>query len=277
MPDVVTIVEGAIRRIAALRIERPHVALVLGSGLGHVADAVRNPVCLPAGDIPAYPKSTVEGHEGAFVFGRLNGVPVAVLKGRIHLYEGHSPQIAALPARILCALRPALLILTNAAGGLNRDFKAGDLMLITDHLNLTGRSPLEGPNIDPWGPRFPDLTAVYPAAPRNVLHRQAGKLGLELRQGIYACLPGPQYETPAEIRMLRILGADAVGMSTVPEAIVAAHMKVPVLGISLISNLAAGLSGTPLSHDEVLAAAETTGETLGQLLVRALPDLAGTP
>lgn len=264
------VVAAAAERIAALGIRPPAAALILGSGLGHVADAVEGAVRLPASAIPGYPRSTVEGHEGTFVFGSLGGTPVAVLKGRIHGYEGHAAPVTGLPARILCALRPESLILTNAAGGVNRDFRPGDLMLVSDHLNLTGRSPLEGPNLDALGPRFPDMTAVYPAALRNKAREQAVALGLELRQGVYAQLPGPQYETPAEIRMLRILGADAVGMSTVPEAIVAAHMKVPVLGISLISNLAAGMSGQPLSHAEVLAAAESAGRRLGELLVSLL-------
>ncbi|MAG57234.1 MAG: purine-nucleoside phosphorylase [Planctomycetes bacterium] len=266
--EVEEVARAGVARIQATGAGRPDVALILGSGLGHIADRVENAIRVPASDMPGYPPSTVEGHEGVFVMGRIEGVSVAVLSGRIHGYEGHSPPVLGIPARILCALGPKTLMLTNAAGGIVEDFRPGDLMLISDHLNLTTRSPLQGVNVDEWGPRFPDMTEVYSADLRAQARTEAATLGLGLREGVYAWVPGPQYETPAEIRMLRTLGADAVGMSTVPEATIASHMGLSVLAVSVISNQAAGMSGKRLSHDEVLAACATAGQKLGELLVR---------
>lgn len=268
------ILEAAVERIRQAKKPQPRIGLILGSGLGHIADAVEGAVRIPTSEIPGYPASTVAGHDGVIVIGRLGGVDALLVRGRIHGYEGHASSIAALPARILCRSGVQVLVVTNAAGGINRDFQPGDLMLLTDHLNLTGQSPLFGRNLDELGPRFPDMSVVYPPALRNALRSVPG--AEKLRQGIYACVNGPQYETPAEIRMLRILGADAVGMSTVPEAIVASHMRVPVLGISLITNLAAGMSGQRLSHEEVLEQAKKSGLLLGDLLVRAAPAIAAS-
>ncbi len=251
----------------------PVVGMILGSGLGHIANAIETPIKVPASAIPNYPASTVAGHEGVFVVGRLAGHRAIVLKGRVHSYEGHSMAAVATPVRIFAALGVRFVVLTNAAGGINRDFQPGDLMAITDHLNLTRQSPLTGRNADEYGPRFPDQSQVYPPSLRQALRDHAEKQGVKMHTGVYACLPGPEYETPAEIRMLRILGADAVGMSTVPEATTAAHAGIPVLGVSMISNLAAGISKAALSHTEVLECAEKAGATLGQLLAGALPAL----
>lgn len=266
MSDIPSIVDAALERLRGSGPE-PQAALILGSGLGHIADRVTGATRVTSSDIPGYPASTVPGHEGAFVKGTLAGKPVAVLSGRIHGYEGHPPSVLGVPARILCALRPSVLIVTNAAGGIREDLAPGDLMLISDHVNLTARSPLMGGNVDAWGPRFPDMTEVYPKSWRKRLRDVASRQGKEVKEGVYGCVPGPQYETPAEISAMRSMGIDAVGMSTVPEAIVASHMGVPVLGVSVISNKAAGMSGAKLTHEEVLEAAAVAGRTLGDLLV----------
>jgi purine-nucleoside phosphorylase len=275
MTSIKEIIDTAILDIASLGAVEPAVAIILGSGLGHVADAVEEPIHFLASTIEGYPPSTVEGHEGTFLFGHLSGVPVAVLSGRIHGYEGYPAQLLGLPARILCGLGPKALILTNAAGGIDPSFRPGDLMVIRDHLNLTGRSPLEGPNLAAWGPRFPDMSKVYPQHLRDLAHRTAAAEDLTLTEGVYACMPGPQYETPAEVAMLRTLGASAVGMSTVPEAIVARHMGVPVLALSIITNAAAGLSERPLSHDDVIEVAGRAGSHLARLLLALIPVIAG--
>ena len=235
MNDLETLVERGVTQIKNAATEPPRVAIVLGSGLGGVAGAVEGSAKVPLHSLPGHPAPTVEGHRGVLLLGRLAGVPVAILEGRLHGYEGHSLGVVTLALRMVLRLGVRTLVLTNAAGGINRDFRPGDLMLITDHLNLLGRSPLEGANVPGWGPRFPDMTATYPIPLRAIVRQHAEAAGIDLRQGVYACLAGPQYETPAEVRMLRILGADAVGMSTVPEAIVASHMGIPVLGISMIA------------------------------------------
>ena len=252
----------------------PTIGIILGSGLGGLTDALERGVRVPTREIEGYPPSTIEGHKGEFHFGLLEGRSVAMLKGRIHVYEGHDLQTAGLPARILCGLGIRRLIITNAAGGANPEFVQGDIMLISDHLNLLCGSPLEGPNVPSWGPRFPDMTRPYPENLRKLAWKTAREHALHLHEGVYAAVRGPQYETPAEVRMLRTLGADAIGMSTVPEVIVAAHMKVPVLGISLIANPAAGLSKKPLSHRDVLAAgtrAQTSLKTLVRGVVGHMP------
>ena len=271
MNDLREVVKGAVQQITAAGAERPAAALILGSGLGHIAQRIADASSVHASEIPGYPASTVEGHDGVFMIGSLEGQPVIALSGRIHGYEGHPPEVLGLPARILCALGPQALVVTNAAGGIREDLKPGDLMLLTDHVNMTGRSPLSGPNHDDWGPRFPDMSEVYPAAWRQRLTAVAE--GVPFKEGVYACMPGPQYETPAEIRALRALGVDAVGMSTVPEATIASHMGVPVLGISVISNLAAGMGDTALDHEEVLAASGTAGRELGDVLLRLVATL----
>lgn len=273
MTDVLPVVEAAVERLRGAGAAAPRVALILGSGLGHIADRMEGTTRVSASDIPGYPPSTVEGHDGVFVVGTLEGKSVVTLSGRVHGYEGHAPQVLGIPARILCALAPEVLIVTNAAGGIRDDLVPGDLMLIADHVNLTTRSPLMGTNVDAWGPRFPDMSDVYPASWRDRMRDAASANGVALQEGVYGCASGPQYETPAEIRAMRAMGVDAVGMSTVPEAIVASHMGVPVLGVSVISNKAAGMSGGKLAHEEVLEVAGTAGRLLGDLLLAVLRSL----
>ncbi len=254
---------------------RPEVGIVLGSGLAPLADEVEDAVTISTTALPGYPPSTVLGHEGSFLSGRIGDRSVLLLKGRIHSYEGYDLDEVVLPIRLMALAGVKTLILTNAAGGLASGFQAGDVMLIEDHLNLQGNSPLRGPNQDDWGPRFPDMTEVYDRELRVLAIATAAGQGLELRRGVYASCPGPQYETPAEIRMLRTLGADAVGMSTVPEAIAARHMGLAVLAFSVISNLAAGISPTPLDHEEVVAAGLAVGPKLAGLvrgILAALPE-----
>lgn len=244
----------------------PSVGIVLGSGLGPLADQVEQVFSCSTTDIPDYPRSTVEGHDGEFILGTLTGQNVVLLKGRVHAYEGYSLAEATMPIRMMALLGVKTLILTNSAGGIREDFRPGDIMLIEDHLNMQGGSPLAGPNEDSFGPRFPDMSTVYDLKLREVATRVASSHDLNLVRGVYASLPGPQYETPAEVRMIRMLGADAVGMSTVPEAIVARHMRLRVLGLSLISNAAAGLSEAELSHTEVMEAGAATAAAFSGFL-----------
>lgn len=235
---------------------RPQVLLILGSGLGSLGDEVENPIVVPYGDVPHMKRSTAPDHKGQFVFGRLAGRDVAVMQGRLHTYEGWSFADVSYPVRVLRLLGAETLLVTNAAGAVNTAFSAGDIMMITDHIKLFGVSPLCGPNLDQFGPRFPDVSAVYTPALRQAAREAADSLGISLREGVYMYFPGPQFETPAEVRMARTLGADAVGMSTVPEAIVAAHCGMRVLGFTLCTNMAAGVLDQPLSGEEVLEAAE---------------------
>ena len=272
--SVVSIVRNATELLGAKLSEPPAVGLVLGSGLGSLIDLLKDKDTLSCAEIEGYPPSTVPGHEGALVSGRIGATPVLCAKGRIHGYEGYADSFLGLPARILIEAGCRTLVVTNAAGAVNRDFSPGDLMLITDHLNMTGRSPLTGPNLDSWGPRFPDLSRVWDAELRNIVRECADANEVRLQQGVYACMPGPQYETPAEVRMLRVLGADAVGMSTVPEAIIAAHRGIPTLGVSMVSNLGAGLSRKPLSHQEVLEEGQKAGGRLAGILEAAIPKLS---
>ena len=237
----------------------PDLALVLGSGLGELADEIESPVCIPYEEIPHFPVSTAPGHVGRFVCGRLNGRLVLCMQGRFHYYEGHDMAAIALPVRVLKALGCKALILTNAAGGVNWDFSVGDFMLITDHINFMGANPLRGANDDAIGPRFCDMTQVYTPAFQETARRVAEQQGIALREGVYLGYMGPSFETPAEIRAFRTLGADAVGMSTVPEAIAASHCGLPVLGVSLITNMAAGMAGKRLSGDEVIEIANQRG------------------
>lgn len=237
----------------------PDLALVLGSGLGELADEIESPVCIPYGEIPHFPVSTAPGHAGRFVCGKLNGRLVLCMQGRFHYYEGHDMAAIALPVRVLKALGCKALILTNAAGGVNWDFSVGDFMLITDHINFMGANPLRGANDDAIGPRFCDMTQVYTPAFQETARRVAAQQGIALREGVYLGYMGPSFETPAEIRAFRTLGADAVGMSTVPEAIAASHCGLPVLGVSLITNMAAGMAGKRLSGDEVIEIANQRG------------------
>lgn len=241
----------------------PDVAVVLGSGLGEFGSSVSNGVALSYGQIPGWPASTVVGHAGRLVLGEVSGRLTAVLSGRAHYYEGHDLHTVTFATRVLGALGVKVLVLTNAAGGVNTGFSPGELMVIDDHINLLGSSPLMGPNDDRFGKRFPDMTEAYSSRLRRIADECAAALGFRLAHGVYAACHGPSYETPAEIRYLRTIGADAVGMSTVPEVIVARHMGIEVLGLSCITNMAAGVQPHPLNHDEVL---ETAGRVRGRFI-----------
>jgi purine-nucleoside phosphorylase len=243
--------------------EVPQIAIVLGSGLGDFADSLGAAVTMPYGELPHWPASRVIGHAGKLVVGKARGKTIAALAGRCHLYEGHDPGRVAFAVRALGVLGVTSLILTNAAGGVNTGFAQGALMVIDDHINLTGHNPLVGENDERFGVRFPDMTEVYSARLRGVADRAGEAIGVTLPHGVYAALMGPSYETPAEIRYLRVVGADAVGMSTVPEAIAARQMKIDVLGISCITNMAAGVLPQPLDHHEVM---ETARRVRGQFL-----------
>jgi len=252
----------------------PKVGVILGSGLGSFADDLEDKSVFPYADLPNFPRVSVPGHAGRFVLGHLDGQPVVALQGRIHRYEGHSPAEVAFPARVLCALGIRVLTVTNASGAINPAFVPGDLMAIIDHVNLAGWNPLVGPNDDRLGPRFPDLSAAYDPALVGLMFEEAARQGVALKKGVYAMLLGPSYETPAEIRALRILGADAVGMSTVPEVIVARHMGVKVAGLSCITNLGAGIGSKPLTHEEVAATANRSRDVFSSVLRSFLPAAA---
>lgn len=231
---------------------KSEIAVVLGSGLGAFGEAIDAEFTVDYKDIEGFPVSTVAGHKGKFIFGNYGGKRVAVLQGRVHCYEGYSAADAALPVRVLRLLGAHTLILTNAAGGINSGFKPGDIMLITDHISLFAESPLKGPNIDKFGTRFPDMSAVYDGELKNLALSVAARNGIDLKTGVYVQLKGPQYESPAEVRALGILGADAVGMSTVGEAIAAKHAGMRICGLSVIANTAVGINTKPLSHKEVI-------------------------
>ena len=252
----------------------PKLGVILGSGLGAFADSLERPISIDYRELPDFPTSSVHGHAGRLVLGFRSGVPIVVMQGRVHFYEGYQPWQVAFPARVLCRLGIKHLTVTNAAGGINLNFKVGDLMAITDHLNLSGFNPLVGKNVEALGPRFPDMSTAYDPAALEVLRAVAKTDAVTLREGVYASLSGPSYETPAEIRMLRTLGADTVGMSTVPEVIVASHMGVKVTGISCVTNLAAGISKQALSHDEVSETANRVAGTFQKLIGRFLEEIA---
>lgn len=245
---------------------RPTVGLVLGSGLGDFADTLEDAVRIAYSDIPNFPVPTVPGHSGALVFGKKCGQTVVVLEGRIHYYEGLPQQEITLPIRVLAAIGVKILVLTNACGGVNLSFRPGDLMLISDHINFSGANPLIGPNLDDFGPRFPDMSDLYTATLRAAIKEKAAAAGIRLQEGVYAMYSGPNYETPAEIRMFRILGADTVGMSTVPEALVAGHCGMQVVGISCVTNMAAGVLPVKLSHAEVMETAALVHDKFQNLL-----------
>ena len=234
---------------------RPTIALVLGSGLGDYADTLENAVKIPYSEIPNFPQPTVEGHTGAFVFGEKQGKPVVVAQGRVHYYEGLPMQEITLPIRVLSAIGIKTLVLTNAAGGVNLTYQPGTLMLMSDHINFSGANPLIGPNLEKFGPRFPDVSDLYTAAIREKIKTKAAENNIPLAEGVYLMCSGPNYETPAEIRAFRTLGADAVGMSTVPEALVAGHCGMDVVGVSCITNMAAGVLPVKLHHAEVVETA----------------------
>ena len=249
---------------------RPKTGLILGSGLGDFCDLLENVTEVPFSDIPDFPVATVAGHTGAFLFGTYQGTPVAVLRGRIHCYEGYTPQEVVMPVRLMAMLGVKTVILTNAAGGVNKAYKPGALMLLEDHINFCGANPLTGPNLDQLGPRFPDMSDVYCRQLRVRVQELALAEQIPLEQGMYLMYGGPSYETPAEIRAFRTLGADAVGMSTVPEAIAANHCGMHVLGISCITNMAAGILPQKLSHAEVVEAAALAKPRFIRLLTLAI-------
>ncbi len=244
----------------------PTIAIVLGSGLGVLADRLVDPISIPYAEIPHFPASTVHGHRGNLIVGTLGSTRIAALQGRFHYYEGHDLEAVTFPARVMKAFGVKTLILTAATGGIHPDYRPGDLVCLTDHLNLLGSNPLRGPNDDRLGLRFPDMSRVYSLDLRKLAIEEASRLGMTLREGVYACLPGPSYETPAEIRMLRTLGADVVGMSTVPEAIVARHSGLNVLAFALVTNAAAGITGATITHEEVIESGREASERLGDLI-----------
>ena len=248
----------------------PQVGLILGSGLGAFADTFNTPVAIDYGDIPHFPRSHVIGHKGRLVLGTRGGASCVAMQGRVHMYEGHSAAIAAFPARVLVALGAKVIIVTNAAGGLNPAWMPGTLMLIRDHIDLLRDHALRGPNDDRLGPRFPDMTHAYGPELRALAKEVAASAGIQLQEGVYVAMPGPTYETPAEVKMLQGLGADATGMSTVPEVCVARHMGARVIGISCITNQAAGITGNALSHEEVTETANRVRATFEGLLDRIL-------
>ena len=266
--------EEAARMIRARQDAKARVAIVLGSGLGAFADELTDSTSIRYDEIPSFARATVEGHAGRLVIGKTNNVTVAAMQGRFHFYEGYSLEEVTFPIRVLKLLGVRTIILTNAAGSLNTEFTPGSFMVITDHINLLGVNPLVGPNDVRFGPRFPDLTSVYARRLQDLVISEANAIGLDMRRGIYAALSGPSYETPAEIHMVRTLGADAVGMSTVPEAIVARHMNLEVIGISCITNLAAGVSNRPVDHSQVIATGERVRAEFTELLRRVVGRLA---
>ena len=248
----------------------PKVAMILGSGLGFLGDVVESPIAIPYGEIPHFKASTAPGHKGRLVFGTLSGQPVAVMQGRMHHYEGYSYEDVSYAVRVLRLLGCDTLIVTNAAGCVNTAWKAGDLMLITDQIKLFMESPLRGENLPEFGVRFPDASKLYTPALRETARSAAGDLGIELKEGVYMYFPGPQYETPAEVRFARIAGAGAVGMSTAPEVITAGHCGMRVLGFTLLSNMAAGILDQPLSEQEVLDAAAACKDKFSRLVLECL-------
>ena len=266
--------EKAARMIRVRTNAEVSAAIVLGSGLGAFAEALTDATAIPYGEIPGFARSTVEGHAGRLVIGKAGGTILAAMQGRFHFYEGYSLEDVTFPIRVLKMLGVRTLVLTNAAGALNTEFAPGSLMVISDHINLLGANPLTGRNDSRFGPRFPDLTSVYAPELQNMVIEEARAMGMELRRGIYAALTGPSYETPAEIHMVRTLGADAVGMSTVPEAIVARHMDMQVIGISCVTNLAAGVSNRPIDHSQVMAIGQSVRGQLTELLSRVVKRLA---
>jgi purine-nucleoside phosphorylase len=255
---------------------RPRIALVLGSGLGGFADELRDSASIPYVEIPAFPHSTAVGHAGNLVIGTVDGIPVAAMQGRVHVYEGYTARQVAFPVRVFARMGIKAVVLTNAAGGINPGYKRGALVASRDHINLQGHNPLVGPNDDRFGPRFPDMTDCYNPQFRKFVLDEADRLGGDIYEGIYAAMLGPSYETPAEIRYLQTIGADLVGMSTVPEVIAARHMGLDVLAISCVTNMAAGMTGEKISHQEVLETGERVRDRFLSLLRAVLPRMAHT-
>ena len=272
--DDFTSAESAAKFLLSQTQLSPSIGLVLGSGLGGFADELSEATRIPYANIPFFPRSTAIGHASQMVIGKIGEIAVAAMQGRVHLYEGYSPNEVAFPTRVFGRMGIRALILTNAAGGINLEYKQGALVVITDHINLQGQNPLTGPNDDRFGPRFPDMTQAYSKPYREIALRAAQRLGKTVYQGVYAGLLGPSYETPAEIRYLRTIGADLVGMSTIPEVIAARHMGIKVLAISCVTNMAAGISDEVLSHEDVLATGERVKGDFVALLRAVLPEIA---
>ena len=266
---IAALVDGVRRRTDVV----PEVGIVLGSGLGGLADDLEDAVAIPFAELPGWPAATAPGHVGRLLLGRLGGRAVVMLQGRFHLYEGNDPGLVVQPMLLFRALGARVVVLTNAAGGLDPSFGPGTLMIMRDHINLTGRNPLIGPNADELGPRFPDMTEAWSPRLRAGLHAAAATEGVEMREGIYVGLTGPTYETPAEVRMLAALGGDAVGMSTVLECIAARWVGLEVCGVSLVTNAGAGYTGAPLTHEEVLEAGAEAGPRLARVIARFVADL----
>jgi purine-nucleoside phosphorylase len=274
MKDDFTRAESAAKFLESQSGLFPRIGIVLGSGLGAFADELTEETRIPYENIPFFPRSTAVGHAGQMVIGKVGDVPVAVMQGRVHLYEGYSAQEVAFPVRVLGLVGIHAVVLTNAAGGINLDFKQGTLVVIRDHLNLQGQNPLVGENDERFGPRFPDMTQAYFKPYREIALSAASQLGRPIQEGMYAALLGPSYETPAEIRYLRTLGADLVGMSTIPEVIAAHHMGLKVLAISCVTNMAAGILDQPIHHEEVLKTGERVKGDFLALLRAVLPHIA---
>jgi len=269
-------IAGAVQYIRSRSSLQPEVGVILGSGLGHVVDAIDIETAVGYGDIPGARASTVLGHQGRLILGRTNNLPVAVMQGRVHFYEGYEMDEVMFLSRVLGRLGIKKLVVTNAAGGINTSYSTGDLMLISDHINLMGVNPLRGPNIEELGVRFPDMTEAYPESMRNIAKDVAKNIkGIQMQEGVYLALSGPTYETPAEIRAFRILGADAVGMSTVPEVIAMSQMGIPVLGISCITNMAAGILKQKLTHQEVMDTTARVQEQFTALVLGVIARLGG--
>jgi purine-nucleoside phosphorylase len=266
---IAALVDGVRRRTDVV----PEVGIVLGSGLGGLADDLEDAVAIPFAELPGWPAATAPGHVGRLLLGRLGGRAVVMLQGRFHVYEGNDPGLVVQPMLLFRALGARVVVLTNAAGGLDPSFGPGTLMIMRDHINLTGRNPLIGPNADELGPRFPDMTEAWSPRLRAGLHAAAATEGVEMREGIYVGLTGPTYETPAEVRMLAALGGDAVGMSTVLECIAARWVGLEVCGVSLVTNAGAGYTGAPLTHEEVLEAGASAGPRLANVIRRFIEDL----
>lgn len=262
---------SAIRNITEFK---PKIALVLGSGLGNISSKIKVAQEISYHDIPGFPVSTAPGHKGSFIMGYIEGTPVICMNGRVHFYEGYSTEEVVLPVRVMHALGAEILFLTNAAGGTRSDYKPGDLVMITDHISLFVRNPLTGPNDNDEGVRFPDMSSVYDKDLQKILIDTASECGIELKTGVYVQLTGPSFETPAEIRMLKALGCDLVGMSTVMECIAARHMGMKVCGISLVSNLAAGISPRPLSSAEVEEAGKAAGPAMSKLIIDSVKKMS---
>jgi purine-nucleoside phosphorylase len=274
MPDQFTLADSAAQFVLKRTTLRPRIALVLGSGLGAFADSLAEATRIPYADIPSFPKSTAIGHAGQLVIGQTGGVAVAAMQGRVHLYEGYSAHEVAFPIRVFSRMGVRAVILTNAAGGIDRNYSQGALVVIRDHINLQGHNPLLGPNDDRFGVRFPDMTRAYDRGYRAIARAEAARLDIAIHEGVYAAMLGPSYETPAEIEFLRRIGADLVGMSTVTEVVAARHAGMKVLAISCVTNMAAGILDQPLSHAEVMETGERVKSTFESLLRAVLPRIA---